>query len=254
MASLRPSKVLSDLKRRGCAIAELKKRAEQRRLRMELLEDRRLMALGPSLVSVLPNTGPLLSATVNPSATLAFPSAFNDAPRDMSFRFAQGTSIDASSLANGFVVKSGGPDHVLGDADDQTILPGFLGLGDSSREVIMRFAATLPDNAYSITLIGSGLTPLKDTSGNPFNSGSATNPNLTINFTVDLGSKVNAIVPQPITRLANNVLQQSSNTIDVYFDQQMSTTDVVKPGYYRLIDTTNGAITLPSTITYSEDE
>src|SRR5689334_15899072 len=150
MASPRSSKVLSDLKRRGCAISDLKKKAEQRRLRMELLEDRRLMALGPSLVSVLPNTGPLLSATVNPAASLAFTSAFNEAPRDISFRFAQGTDIDGASLASGFVVKTGGPDHVLGDADDQTVIPGFLGLGDSSREVIMRFAAMLPDNAYSI--------------------------------------------------------------------------------------------------------
>src|SRR5437868_9420031 len=106
MASLRPSKVLSDLKRRGCAIKDLKKRAEQRRLRVELLEDRRLMALGPSLVSVLPNTGPLLSATVTPSATLAFTSAFNEAPRDISFRFAQGTALDATTLAGGFVVQS----------------------------------------------------------------------------------------------------------------------------------------------------
>src|SRR5262245_41182393 len=253
MASLRPSKVLSDVKRRGCAIAQLKKSVEQRRLRRGLPQDRRLMSCGPSLLAVLPNTGPLLSATVNPSATLAFPSAFNDAPRDISFRFAQGTDIDASSLANGFVVRSGGPDHLLGNADDQTIVPGFLGLGDSSREVIMRFAATLPDNAYSVTLIGSGLTPLRDTSGNPFNSGSAINPDLKINFSVDLGSKVDAIVPQPITR-TNNVLQQSSNTIDVYFDQQMSAVDVVKPGFYRLIDATSGAITLPQSITYSEDE
>src|SRR5437868_6988142 len=140
MASLRPSRVLADLKRRGCALTDLKKKAEQRRLRMELLEDRRLMALGPSLVSVLPNTGPLLSATVNPAATLAFTSAFNDAPRDLSFRFAQGTDIDATSLASGFLVKSGGPYHIVGDADDQIVIPGFLGLGDSSREVIMRFA------------------------------------------------------------------------------------------------------------------
>src|SRR5689334_10796141 len=142
MASLRPSKVLSGFRRR-CAIAELKKRVERRRLRLELLEDRRLMTVGPSLVSVLPNTGPLLSTSVNPSATLAFTSAFNESPRDISFRFAQGTDIDPTSLASGFRVTSGGPDHVLGNADDQTVRPGFLGLGDSTREVIMRFAATL---------------------------------------------------------------------------------------------------------------
>src|SRR3954462_6923763 len=103
MASLRLSKILSDLKRRSCAATD-RKRAEQRRLRLELLEDRRLMALGPSLVSVLPNTGPLLSGTVNPSATLAFSPPFNDAPRDLSFRFAQGNDLDGTSLASGFKV------------------------------------------------------------------------------------------------------------------------------------------------------
>ena len=40
MASLRPSRVLADLKRRGCALTDLKKKAEQHRLRMELLVDR----------------------------------------------------------------------------------------------------------------------------------------------------------------------------------------------------------------------
>ena len=61
-------------------------------------------------------------------------------------------------------------------------------------------------------------------------------------------------IAQPISRNpATNVLTQSNNTIDVYFDQQMSPTDVTKPGFYRLIDATSGAITLPSTIKYSED-
>src|SRR5262249_38688679 len=49
--------------------------------------------------------------------------------------------------------------------------PGYVGVGDDPREVIMRFASTLPDNTYSVTLVGSGATPLKDTSGNIFNSG-----------------------------------------------------------------------------------
>src|SRR3954462_7940351 len=106
MASLRLSKILSDLKRRSCAATD-RKRAKRRRLRLELLEDRRLMALGPSLVSVLPNTGPLLSASTNASAVLSM-GTLNEGPRDISFRFAQGTAIDPATLAGGFVVRTGG--------------------------------------------------------------------------------------------------------------------------------------------------
>ena len=70
---------------------------------------------------------------------------------------------------------------------------------------------------------------------------------LNINFTLDLGAKIDAIVPQPITRDAvTNVLTQNNKTIDVYFDQQMLPSDVTRPGFYHLIDATSGAITLTS--------
>ena len=127
------------------------------------------MAQGPSLVSVIPTSGVFLHNN----------DTLNVAPRDITFRFAQGNSIDPTTLAAGFVVKSAGPDHIMGDSDDQAIAPGFLGLGDSPREVIMRFASTLPDNFYSVTLLGSGATPLKDTGGNVFSSGNPASPDLT---------------------------------------------------------------------------
>src|SRR5205823_13747195 len=69
---------------------------------------------------------------------------------------------------------------------------------------------------------------------------------------LDTGAKIDAVVPQPITRVGN-VLQQSDKTIDVYFDQQMNTTDVTSPAFYRLIDATNNSITLPQTVTYSDN-
>ena len=52
-----------------------------------------------------------------------------------------------------------GADHLFNTADDVTVTPGFLGLGDTSREVVMRFAANLPDDNYHITLVGSGVKP-----------------------------------------------------------------------------------------------
>src|SRR5207237_4592132 len=102
---------------------------------------------------------------------------------------------DGNTLANGFVVTSGGPDHKLGDTDDQVITPGYIGVSDTPREVVMRFASTLPDNVYSVTLVGASTplhptwSPLKDTGGSSFNSGDPTKPNTTINFTLDTGAK-----------------------------------------------------------------
>jgi hypothetical protein len=239
MAAPRLAKKLSNLKRR--TDGRLKKRADQNlRPLLELLEDRRLMALGPTLVSVIPNSGVFL----NNNDTL------NVAPRDLTFRFAQGNSIDPATLATGIKLVRAGIDHQLNTADDVTVTPGYLNLGDTSREVVMRFAATLPDDLYRITLVGAGLTPLKDSSGVAFNGGL----DQLINFNLDLGTKIDAIVPQPVTRGANNILVQNNKTIEVYFDQdQLSPTDVTKATFYHLIDATTGSITLPQGVTRTID-
>src|SRR5438034_11845217 len=71
---------------------------------------------------------------------------------------------------------------------------------------------------------------------------------------LDVIAKIEAIVPQPINRApTTKVLYQSSNTIDVYFDQPMAVANVTTPGFYHLIDATTGAITLPASIKYSVD-
>src|SRR5947208_594149 len=116
MASARLGKNLSKLRDRRKARPLDQLRTERKRLLLEELEDRRLMTTGPSLVAVIPTSGVFL----NSNDTL------HVAPRDITFRFAQGNVIDGNSLANGFVVMSGGADHILGDTDDQTITPGFI--------------------------------------------------------------------------------------------------------------------------------
>lgn len=211
-----------------------------RRLQIELLEDRRLLAVGPTLVAVVPNSGVFLNNN----------DVVNVAPRELTFRFAQGNSIGPNTLAGGFIVKGAGLDRTLGTADDVTITPGFLGMGDTAREVVMRFASNLPDDAYQVTLVGTGATPLRDTNGNRFNDGA----DQSLVFTVDLGTKVVAVVPQPISRAGNGTLTQNFRVIDVYFDRdQLPAAEVQKPGYYRLINAATGAITLPASVTYTTD-
>src|SRR5438876_10591018 len=104
MASSRTVKRLSHLKNRRKARQLLDRAHERRRLQLEPLEDRRLLAQGPSLVTIVPNDEQLLSA--NGTNTLNFPAAFPTSPQELTFRFAQGNVIDATTLASGFVVKS----------------------------------------------------------------------------------------------------------------------------------------------------
>src|SRR5262249_32797348 len=59
-------------------------------------------------------------------------------------------------------------------------------------QVVMRFADTLPDDVYQITITGA----LTDTNSNAFNSGITK----TVNFKVDFGAQVVSVVPQPVLR------------------------------------------------------
>src|SRR5689334_22690399 len=149
MATPRLAKRLSELKQSEKARRLRRREQESRRLQIESLEDRRMMAVGPSLVAIVSNNGEFL----DPGDKL------NVAPRDLTFRFSQGAAIDPASIANGFQLVRSGGDNIFGNANDVVITPGFLGSTDVPREVVMRFAATLPDDNYRVTIVGAGLTP-----------------------------------------------------------------------------------------------
>lgn len=59
----------------------------------------------------------------------------------------------------------------LSGVSDIEIIPGYIGLGDSDREVILRFAEPLPDDGYRIEIMGQGVRTLKNVNGEPFNAG-----------------------------------------------------------------------------------
>src|SRR5688572_26482917 len=99
MAAPRLAKHLSKLKHQSRARLLAMRSGEKRKLHLEPLEDRRLMAVGPSLVAVIPNSGIFLQN----NATL------NEAPRELTFRFAQGNTIDPATLATGIVIDRPGP-------------------------------------------------------------------------------------------------------------------------------------------------
>ncbi|MFM7072949.1 MAG: hypothetical protein ACKO38_14265, partial [Planctomycetota bacterium] len=146
------------------------------------------------------------------------------------------TQIAANLVPNTTVQLSG--------ANDVLLSPGYIGRGESDREVIARFKERLVDDRYQIDLFGSTAAALKNVDGEAFNGGL----NVQRRFELDLGAFVLAVVPQPIDRVGTT-LSQRRNQIDVYFNdddlhptpvatgQVSPNPTVVDPEFYRLIFT-----------------
>lgn len=141
----------------------------------------------------------------------------------------------------------------LVSGDDISIPPAYMGFGDSDREVVIRFAETLPDDFYLIDILGTGPFALRNTAGLAFNGGVSQS----VRFDLDLGTTVQAVVPQPVVRAANGTLSQLRNQIYVYLNaDDLSTVEAVKPEYYQLVYTRNSLSGLddlsfrPSTVSY----
>jgi hypothetical protein len=164
----------------------------------ELLEERAMLS-GPQLVSVVPNTGGFIYNGTPQNATET------EAPKELTFTFSPGASIDSTTLSGISISRAGG-DNTFGNANDQAIAPGFVGVavaGLGNNQVTLRFAQTLPDDLYRITITGD----LKSTASESFNNGITQ----TVDFRVDYGAQVTSLVPQPILRTENlNVLSFSS--------------------------------------------
>ena len=97
---------------------------------------------------------------------------------------------------------------------DIEIVPAYVGLGDTDREVVLRFGEALPDDRYRIEILGQGVRTLRNVDGDAFNNGVSKS----VLFELDLGALVESIVPQPVSRSASGALVQRANEIDVYFN------------------------------------
>ncbi|MCA9209020.1 MAG: M36 family metallopeptidase, partial [Planctomycetales bacterium] len=161
--------------------------------------------------------------------------------------------------------------------NDILITPGFIGLGETDNEVILRFAERLPDDLYQVEVFGIddsslGVVAVRGQNGLPLTPFVAGTNRDVFQFELDLGAQVLAVVPQPITRLANGTLSQAQNQIVVYFDDDMHATTVplttgdlaqdppvVDVNFYQLIlgrDTvrnTDDAVFSPTSVVYDPD-
>ncbi len=190
---------------------------------------------GPQLLAIIPNTGSVLTEG----------EILNVAPTQLTLQFNQNEQIDPTTLSAITITYT----NAAGVTANAPI--GYLAVNDAPNlnQVVIRFNQTLLSGNYTVNIAGAGANPLTGalldpttgTAGEelPFNSGQ----NYSLDFTLDLGPMVNAVVPQPVTRTATGQLQQAVNEIDVYFTDKLSAASVGNLQFYQLIATDSTANT-----------
>ena len=146
---------------------------------------------------------------------------------------------------------------VMRTSNDTVVQPGAVIIGDrpNENEVTLRFAENLPDDVYRLEVFGfddagRGITGLRNADGDLFQPSVSGTRQDTIEFRLDLGSKVTGVVPQPVVRNAAGDLVQLQDTIVVYFDDDKlfvendangnpTTASVENPEFYQLFYTAN---------------
>jgi hypothetical protein len=191
-----------------------------------------MMAVTPALVAIIPNEGSIIQNN----------DVLHVAPKQLTLRFTEGTSVTPSQISANVLTRAGG-DGILGNANDVQVVSGSVTQGDNPNELVVRFTQNLTNDLYKVSIVaanGSGIAPVTRT------------------FSLALGPQVTAVVPQPVTRDSSGKLTQAVNQIEVYFnDSQLNAATATNPAYYQLIRTNNSATNLddvilhPASVTYT---
>ncbi len=217
------------------------------------------MFAGPQLIGIQPNEGALIDdGTVRTVA-----------PRSLTFRFDQSQSIDPSTFDGIRITRAGG-DGLLGTTDDILVRPGLVTLGDiSQNEVVVRFAENLPDDHYRIDVFafddpGQRIVALRNLAGEALVPRVAATRGEQIDFQLQLGALVEAVVPQPVVRLADGSLDQRRDEILLYFNQDQlfiendpatglpTERSAEHPRFYQLLLTQDTVSTMDDTLYHPE--
>ncbi|MFV1966411.1 MAG: hypothetical protein ACC628_13390 [Pirellulaceae bacterium] len=184
--------------------------------------DRRGVA--PPRVSVTDKTIflELNSSAASPTSAGEVVAAINNHPEARGLVTAlQTVGRDDASVGNRVINFS--PLRMVG-VDDVVIEPGFIGLGDSPQQVVMRFKEPLPDDIYHVEVVGTGQAALRNLDGVAFGDetedGLDNGTDFDLLFELNLGAQVLAVVPQPVSRnFVTGNLTQARNQIRVYFNE-----------------------------------
>ncbi|MGM0488743.1 MAG: hypothetical protein ACQESR_18550, partial [Planctomycetota bacterium] len=220
--------------RRRARHRELQQMRAQRNLRMECLEARRLLAGAPELAEIEAGGRPIADGDVR-----------DETFQDLVFRFDADDTIKESTIEGGFELNGAGDDQEVGTGDDVTVEPEYAGfLGDSTNEVLLRFAETVPDGAYGIQIGGS----VTSESGDSFNEGNTYN----LEFTMDQGIEAITVTPQPMVLDPDTgELTQKTDEVRVDFNSHPVNPAVAgDPDIYQLTDEVTGDVLVPDQVNY----
>ncbi|MEL6895449.1 MAG: hypothetical protein AAFP90_05030, partial [Planctomycetota bacterium] len=222
--AVQPAESRRDSRRRNRRRKDLQRR---RGALVETLESRQLLA-GPQLIGIQPNGGDLIDFDGS--------SVRNVAPRLLTFRFDQDQSIDPLTVGEAIqITRDGNDDGVY----DVPVTSGQVSVDPTDRnEVLVRFAETLPDDIYRITVNGfddasRGIIGLRNTEDELLVPRTLGARSEVVDFELKLGGLVEAVVPQPVVRQPDNSLVQLRNQIHVYFNED--------PLFVENVDDTPGA-------------
>ena len=195
----------------------------------ENLETRALLTT--TLQAVRPNVGEFL--TPGEIRTVA--------PQELTLQFSLGSTITPSTISNQSIrVFRAGADGGFGVANvnDVPITVGYVGVGSVPNEVVLRFGETLVDDKYRIVVNGTGANALSATIVT--SNGVVADPvaNSTFDYELDLGARIVAVDPQPVSRNLNGDLVQARNQIVLHFnDDDLNVVSAQTLSRYQLIYT-----------------
>ncbi|MGQ9504528.1 MAG: GEVED domain-containing protein [Thermogutta sp.] len=198
----------------------------------------------PDLVAVIPNEGSLIEE----GAELLV------APRELILRFNEGQQLNPNTLGAIQFIRAGGDDS-FAEGNEVVVPIGYMGIGDKPNEVIVRFAENLPDDKYRLVIKGTGPNPLMNMDSPPlpfrYDPDLKTGRDLVMEFDINIGPQVLAVVPQPVYRGDFQITVPAGNQIS---DGQ---TFRVSDGTYQVtfeFDTGNGVRSGNVAIVYSSDD
>ncbi|MCY2976123.1 MAG: Ig-like domain-containing protein [Planctomycetota bacterium] len=196
----------------------------------------------PRLLSIAPNSGQLLDPNAK---NVSSANVLNESPRELVFRFSGSQQLDPASLRGIRITRSGG-DNDFTNGNEIVLTPSFLGFGENNSIVVARFGEALPDDRYRIEILGvdaHGLPALQSIDDQVLIPRFAGTDRDTYFLNLELGTKIIAVVPQPVTRLADGTLSQARDQIEVFFnDDDLTKAIAEQTNFYQLI-LTNDSIT-----------
>ncbi|MFO1062595.1 MAG: hypothetical protein U0892_01805 [Pirellulales bacterium] len=188
------------------------------------------VGVGPTFASA----GNVLGVTLNsnpttPTTAAQLISAINLSPTAAPLVIAKlNGGLDTTVI--GTVNPSSYSPVLLTQSNDAVVQPGNMLVGNApnQNEVTVRFADSLPDDTYRVEVFGfddpvKGIVGLRNVAsgggqGDLFKPTQSGTRQDTLDFRLDLGPQVTAVVPQPVVRNSSGALEQQRDTIVVYFD------------------------------------